>query len=179
VLVALNRQLAQPIDAAALARLAGRLGSDVPFALCGSPMALGWERGRRLLPLEPPPSRPLLLAVPAEGVATAAAFGWLAEDREDGAEIEAEILPGPAALSRWESLERLARNDLEEPVFRRRPELRALRDALSDSGARLSLLCGSGSTVAAVFARDEERDAAAIALEGRIPARLLRARTLG
>ncbi|MXW66924.1 MAG: hypothetical protein F4Z72_08010, partial [Gemmatimonadales bacterium] len=34
-----------------LVELAGEIGSDVPFALLGVPMALGWERGRRLLPL--------------------------------------------------------------------------------------------------------------------------------
>ena len=58
------------LDEGELLALAGEIGSDVPFALLGVPMALGWERGRRLLPLRPPRPRPALLLCPGIHVAT-------------------------------------------------------------------------------------------------------------
>jgi 4-diphosphocytidyl-2-C-methyl-D-erythritol kinase len=114
------------LNSRALTRLAGELGSDVPFGLCETPMALAWERGRRLLPLEAPPSRPVLIVVPGYPIGAGEAYGWLAEDRAAGL-------------------------DLEEPVFRRHPDLAGIRDLLLDRGADVALLCGSGSCVAGLF----------------------------
>jgi len=166
------------------ASLGAAIGSDVPFGLSRAPMALAWERGRRLLPLEPPPARPLLVAVPPFGIATADAYRWLAEDRRADTDsdewIEAGVLlPAPDALRSWATLERLAGNDLERPVFRRHPELARLRDALREAGATVALLCGSGSSVAGVFAAEAERDAAAERLERDAGVRAIRTATKG
>ncbi|MFO7588226.1 MAG: 4-(cytidine 5'-diphospho)-2-C-methyl-D-erythritol kinase [Gemmatimonadota bacterium] len=171
--------LAGPLPA-----VAARVGSDVPFGLSPKPLALAWERGRRLLPLDPPPSRPVLVAVPPFGIATADAYRWLADDRSgdltaDAGAEEGIVLPEPAELRRWETLERLARNDLERPVFRRHPELARLRDALRASGARPALLCGSGSSVAGMFREEGERDEAARRLERDAGVRAIRTRTIG
>ncbi|MGH7541852.1 MAG: hypothetical protein ACRELC_12715, partial [Gemmatimonadota bacterium] len=67
VLRALDRASRCPLGERGLLRLAGELGSDVPFALLDVPMALGWERGRRLLPLQPPRPLPGLVVVPPFG----------------------------------------------------------------------------------------------------------------
>ena len=141
------------LNSRALTRLAGELGSDVPFGLCETPMALAWERGRRLLPLEAPPSRPVLIVVPGYPIGAGEAYGWLAEDRAAGLEVPPDpgLLPGPADLSEGSVLGRLAANDLEEPVFRRHPDLAGIRDLLLDRGADVALLCGSGSCVAGLF----------------------------
>lgn len=168
-------------DVAARATSIGAaIGSDVPFGLSPTPLALAWERGRRLLPLAPPPRRPVLVAVPPFGVATADAYRWLAADRAAGEDPDGEegfVLPDPAALGTWEALERVATNDLERPVFRRHPELARLRDALRASGASMALLCGSGSGVAGVFADDASRDAAAERLERDAGVRAIRTAT--
>lgn len=162
VLVELNRALGAPLDRTALLRLAGRLGSDVPFFAAETACALAWDRGQRLLPLAPPPARPVLVVVPGFGVSAADAYRWWGED--GGSAAPAGLLPPPARLAAWEVLEELAVNDLESSVERRHPQLAELREALRAAGAAVAMLCGSGSCVAGVFRTEGERDAARAAL---------------
>lgn len=159
VLVGLNRRLGKPLDALALVGLAGRLGSDVPFFMAETPFALAWGRGQRVLPIAPPPARPVLVVVPDVGISAADAYRWWSEDAVTG-EAPPEILPDPDRLAAWSTIERLATNDLAGPVERRRPELAAARRALRSAGATVALLCGSGSCVAGVFSDEADRDAA-------------------
>ena len=179
VLRCLNDRWGQPLDAGELVRLAGELGSDIPFFLCVSPMALAWERGRRLLPLTAPPSRPVLVVVPDYPIAAGDAYVWLAEERAAGA-VRAPgpaLHPSPAALSEWTSLNSIARNDLEEAVFVRHPDLARLRDILVEEGAEISVLCGSGSCVAGVFQDASGLETAASRFEGQERLSLIRTRT--
>jgi 4-diphosphocytidyl-2-C-methyl-D-erythritol kinase len=180
VLGGLNAMWGRPLDDQALIGLAGELGSDVPFGLCDASMALAWERGRRLLPLEAPSSRPVLIVVPAYPIGAGEAYAWLAADRAEGlASAPGPCLhPSPAELSRISTLESLSINDLEEPVFRRHPDLAVIRDSLADSGAVLSLLCGSGSCVAGVFEEEAALAAAAESFEGAKGLTTIRTRTL-
>ncbi|MDE2878818.1 hypothetical protein [Candidatus Palauibacter soopunensis] len=138
-----------------LVELAGEIGSDVPFALLGVPMALGWERGRRLLPLRPPRPRPALLVCPPIHVSTPEAYDWLGRTDEDAG--AASVLPGATRLAEWDSLERLARNDLEAPVLARHPELSELLDRLRSRDPALAAMTGSGSTLFAIFRDEAER----------------------
>lgn len=167
----------RPLPASRLAELGAELGSDVPFALLGRPAALGFGRGTRLVPVPGPPSRPALLALPDRPVSTAEAYGWLDEDRTAAVEREdsgrGSPLPDPDELADWGAIRELAVNDFEGPVFRRRPELRALRDALAEDAAGPVLLCGSGSALLAVHEDGSACDAAAEKLEGREAARLV------
>jgi 4-diphosphocytidyl-2-C-methyl-D-erythritol kinase len=167
VLLGLNRLWGSPLDDSTLARLAGQLGSDVPFALGEARMALAWERGRRLLPLEAPSSLPALIVVPDFPILAGQAYAWLSEDRAAGlsAPPGPAHLPPCAALADLSVLRRLAVNDLEEPVFRRFPELQVVRETLSDQGADVALLCGSGSCVAGLFRDATARDRAARAFD--------------
>lgn len=161
----LNHSLDNPLSEPELLAVAGGLGSDVPFAALGVPMALGWERGRRLLPLRPPGARPALLVVPDFGVGSGEAYGWLRQDREAQAEslsssgANGGALPSPGRLTDWNALGMLAMNDFEAPVFARHPELREARQRLLAGGAEISQMTGSGSTVFAVFSDVEHRDA--------------------
>lgn len=187
VLSALTELLDRDPGQERLAHVAGQIGSDVPFGLCTGGMALGWERGRRLMPLPSPPARPVLIAQPPFGVRASDAYGWLARDRErqvadtgSGWALQgATLLPEPAAMSDWSVLGTLAGNDLEAPVFRRHPELAVLRDALRDAGAGIALLCGSGACVAGIFENEEVRDRAERDLQPKVGARLIRTATLG
>ena len=184
-LMALNEMLGLPVGREQLTRLAGELGSDVPYGLVGSPFALGWERGRRLIPLRAPPTRPVLIAVPPFGVSASDAYRWLVADRkaaDSGSESAADsvaglVLPPPEALAEWDILAPLVCNDLEKPVFRRHPELRIVRDGLLEFGAALAFLCGSGSCVAGIFDSEEIRDRAATELELRAGVRAIRTAT--
>ena len=164
VLRALSRLHDAPLRREELFDLAGELGSDVPFALADVPAALGWERGRRLLPLEAPPPRPMLLVVPEVRVSTPDAYGWLDEAREGGggpAGAGAASLPAPGELSAWEGLLPTAVNDFEEPVFGRHPQLGWWKEELLGEGAEAAMLCGSGSALCGIFGDARRRDAAA------------------
>lgn len=145
--------------------VAGEIGSDVPFGVLDVPMALGWERGRRLLPLRPPPTAPGLLVLPPIRVSTPEAYGWLAAARS-GPAGGASILPGPTRLTEWNVLGRLVRNDLEPPVFARHPELSAARSELAATGPRIVGMTGSGSALFAIYEDDAARGRAAEAWRG-------------
>lgn len=193
VLVGLNDMLDRPLEFSDLLAIAGGLGSDVPFGLIDDPFAFAWERGRRLMPLGPPPARPVLIAVPPFGVSAADAYRWLAADRSSGeagsarkagstassAPVSGFILPRPEALAGWAALDRLVCNDLERPVFGRHPELGVIRDELLRQGARHAVLCGSGSCVAGIFESEVERDRAAMELERAAGVGTIRTATIG
>jgi len=154
------------LDDRALVAIAGRLGSDVPFGLLDVPMALAWERGRRLLPLRGPRPRPGLLVCPPFRVPTAEAYGWIDASRASGPPTEgAAVLPGPARLAGWETLGRLVVNDFEAPVVARYPELGVALRTLRET-APLAAMTGSGPALFAVFDDDEGRARAREALLG-------------
>ncbi|TVP76369.1 MAG: 4-(cytidine 5'-diphospho)-2-C-methyl-D-erythritol kinase [Gemmatimonadales bacterium] len=160
VLVGMNRLLGDPLPRGRLAELGGRLGSDVPFFLSGSSLALAWGRGDRLLALDPLPPCPVLLALPGEGMPTPVAYRVLAEHRtEVRAESPGGLVLDPRRLRSWDALASIASNDFEVALQRVRPELRPIWEAMRAASARPALLSGSGSAVFGVF-EDEE------ALEG-------------
>jgi 4-diphosphocytidyl-2-C-methyl-D-erythritol kinase len=143
----------------------------VPFFLDGG-TALGLERGDVLFPLIDPPPTWVTLAIPSFGVSTKEAYGWF--DRAGGAaEASRRSLqslrrrPRPAWLrglpaSEW-------RNDLEQPVARRHPEIARLSAGLRTHGALHAAMSGSGSAVFGLFLSRATAEAAAraMALRGR------------
>lgn len=169
VLRGLGRLLDEPLSRDEVTALAGELGSDVPFALAGEAAALGWERGRRILPLPAPEPRPLLVVVPGLRVSTPDAYRWIDDARErpdgggraSGGPGGAAVLPPCGTWGRWDVLVGLQVNDFEGPVFRRHPELAWWREELLGEGAEIAFLSGSGSALSAVFADERTRDAAA------------------
>lgn len=167
---ALDALAGEPLGPQALREIGARLGSDVPFFLCGSPLARAQGRGERLTPLLPLPSAAVLVVDPGFPIATRDAFGWWDEHvaasggRHATPEPGRDDAPGTGPHD-FEALAAYARNDFEPPVFARHPSLAALKRHLLDAGATLSLLSGSGSCVWAVF-RDDDRAAAAGARAG-------------
>src|SRR5690606_33158033 len=105
------------------------LGSDVPFFLAATPLALGWGRGERLLAMPPLPQRPVLIAHPGIAMPTGEAFRRLAEMRGEAAAPEPRTLE-QADLGSWPAIARLAVNDFESPAVERFPRLAAARDRL-------------------------------------------------
>ena len=155
---------AAPLGPDELLRLAAALGSDVPFFLAGGPLALAWGRGERLLPLPALPPATVVVAAPAAGMATAAAYARLAEARAAGAAPAAA--PEPArldleALATWRGVAAMATNDFEPLVLARVPAAARALAVLREAGAAPALLTGSGSAVFGVFAAGEGQPAAA------------------
>jgi 4-diphosphocytidyl-2-C-methyl-D-erythritol kinase len=157
---ALNALHGEPLDRAALLQMAIELGSDVPFFLCGSSLALAWGRGERLLALPALPPRPVLVAHPGIAMPTADAFRRIAERRGGGYVPQARSIPADA-LRGWESVAALAENDFEEVVMEEIPILRDALEAMRAAGATVARMAGSGSSVFGVFTDDAARDAAA------------------
>jgi 4-diphosphocytidyl-2-C-methyl-D-erythritol kinase len=163
VLRALDALHGRPLPPATLLQLAIGLGADVPFFLCGSPLALAWGRGERLMALPPPPPRPVLVAKPAWSMPTAAAFAEIARLRGGQHQPRAALLD-VADVRGWEGIERIAVNEFEAAMGEHAPDVRALAAAMRSAGARIALLAGSGSCVFGVFETEAERDAAADAI---------------
>ena len=135
----------------------------MPFFCTGSPAALAWGRGDRLLPCPPPPPALVVVATPQERLRTADAY------REASAGLS--LPPAAVALSgsaphTWTRLASLAHNDFEPVAFRRAPVLAGARVALLEQGAVVAGLTGSGTAVFGVFPREgaeAERQAQAAA----------------
>jgi 4-diphosphocytidyl-2-C-methyl-D-erythritol kinase len=143
-----------------LLQLAIALGADVPFFLSGSPLALAWGRGERLLALPPLPSRPVLVAHPGVAMPTPEAFRRLAGRRAAAGLIpEARAIP-LAGLGSWAEVAPRAENDFEAVVVPEIPVLARALDEMRDAGAIVAQLAGSGGSIFGVFNTVARRDAA-------------------
>ncbi|HEU4560093.1 MAG TPA: 4-(cytidine 5'-diphospho)-2-C-methyl-D-erythritol kinase, partial [Longimicrobium sp.] len=173
VLRALNALHDDPLPRGELLQLAIELGADVPFFLCGSPLALAWGRGERLMPLTPLPSRPMLVAHPRWPMSTANAFAQIAQLR-GGAYHPRAVLIDLADLRSWTGVASIAMNEFELVAVDR-----GAIEVMRSAGAFIALLAGSGSSVFGIFETPVERDSAALAVRGRdLGGRTWRAETL-
>ena len=131
-----------------LMALAGELGSDVPYFLCGG-TAMGTGRGEEIYPLEDAPRLGVVVIKPSFSVSTGDAYGWLDADRQAGAESRRR--PPRSVDLGWASGELTVDNDLEAPVARRHPDIAVMVDACLSQGARVAAMTGSGSAVFGLF----------------------------
>lgn len=148
VLLALRDLLGVDGDRDGLLGLAADLGADVPFFLHGG-TALGIGRGDEIVPMPQLAGTELWIVVPPVTVSTAEVYSALGD-----------LTPGPLLSSILAVIQGLApvsvetlakRNDLERVVMDRFPEVATAKQALSDAGAHLVQLSGSGSALFAVF----------------------------
>lgn len=160
---ALNRLLGDPLSDDTLLQLGTELGSDVPFFLCGSPLALGWSRGERLLALPPLPTAQVLLAHPGEPMPTGGAFHRIAQLRGGEYRLQASRIHA-VELTGWDTMARRAINDFESVAIERVPMLAEGLEALRQAGARIALLGGSGASIFGLFDADPPPPAAAAEL---------------
>ena len=162
-LQAANRLAGDAIPRHELLQVAARLGSDIPFFLAGGPLALAWNRGERMLRLQPLPVAPALLLTPRISVATGEAYGWVDSAKQSGGGRGAVALDLDA-LSRWGDIGRMAGNDFESPVFGRHGEIRAAFEALVGTRPLVCRMSGSGSTLFAIYRSGRDREDAAMML---------------
>lgn len=154
VLRALEALSPTPLGLARLLELAGTLGADVPFMVLDVPLAWGWSRGDRLLPLPPLPSMDVSLVTFSEGVNTGAAYGAFARAREARGDAVCAGAYAADAFSSWQSIATLAANDFEQVVPSMHtgvatalPVLQAEARALKAAGhPAIGMLSGSGAT---------------------------------
>jgi 4-diphosphocytidyl-2-C-methyl-D-erythritol kinase len=154
-----------PPDRDLLARVGGRLGSDVPFFAWGG-TALGRGRGDELTVLPALPALACAIVRPPFGVATADAYRWLAESRGGSPPAEAPFDP-PGRSEDWLGRLPACRNDFEPVVAARHPEIAAAVAALRAGGAVLAMMSGSGSAIYGLFERAADAAAALAPLAAR------------
>lgn len=157
VLMALNSMLNAGLTDKELMDEAALLGSDVPFFILKCP-ALATGRGE-ILKKASLPRYYYILINPGFHVSTAWVYNNLdlTKRREDNILTYSEDFLGDIG-----NIRELLFNDLEAVTAGKYPEISALKDILSRSGALGSLMSGSGPTVFGVFA---DRDKALSALD--------------
>ncbi len=175
VLLALPVLARKPVPMAELNRIAGALGSDVPFFLYGG-AALGLGRGEELYPLPEPGARHALLVTPGVHVSTPSAFAALARPplteltpidlankmkRIQSAAWALACAGVSNAAAGWEAY---CENDFEAAVFPQFPLLKSLHRKLRRSGASLVRMTGSGSALFGVYPSGPECERARIAM---------------
>lgn len=149
-----------------LLRLGSELGSDVPFFVTDAPLAVGWGRGDRLLPIPAPDPLPMVLLLPDLHLSTTEAYArWDAwYEKAGAAESRQPFELSMSALTSWSGIRSLAVNDFEPVVYEWQPRLGALRDRLAGTEPLVALLSGSGSALFAVYEDEEQRDGVAAEL---------------
>jgi len=141
-----------------LLHLAAELGSDVPLFILGGTV-LGLDLGQRVFPLKDIQLPPMLIACPGLHVGTPSVYKALTQD-----DISQNAPCPPLGIGQappWH-------NGLTNAALRVCSALAQVRDALASMGGT-PLLCGSGSSWAAKFASNSERDAALQILRAQHP----------
>ena len=126
--------------------LAGRLGSDVPFALIGG-TATGHGRGELVERVEDNGSWWWVAVESDIGLSTPAVYAEL--DRVGGGEPDPVVPEALLAALRSGDADELAAalgNDLAAPALTLRPDLREVLDQGTQAGALAGLVSGSGPT---------------------------------
>lgn len=163
---ATNQLAGNAIPRGELMQMAARLGSDVPFFLARTPLALAWGHGTRMVRFTGLPSRPILLVVPDVRVNTAEAYREIDAILGDHANRGAVAMDA-AMLSNWGDVARMSGNSFEATIFAKHPEIRAAYEALASTTPMLCRMTGSGSALFAVYRNERDRDDAASSLGGR------------
>ena len=152
-----------PADATErLARLALRIGADVPFFLNPIPARVTGV-GERIAPLAGLPPLALVIAVPPIEVPTATVFRDLLPDHWSGPAPDADV----RAIMTGAVAPHLFVNDLARAAVARFPAIAAAKALLESAGARAAAMTGSGAGVFGIFDSPAAATAAAAQICGR------------
>lgn len=155
-LLALNELFETKLPREALAKMAGRIGSDVPFFIFQS-AAICKGRGELVSPIRLREQLSVLLLKPQFGVLTRWAYSRWRDSRE---------IPGVSYAAQKFAGQRFV-NDLERPVFEKFIFLGQMKMwLLKQAEVGAALMSGSGSTVLAVL-RDHA-DAKRLAMRAKV-----------
>ena len=126
-----------------------QLGSDCPFFISNKP-CYATGRGERLEELEINLSEYKIIVVhPGIHISTAWAFANI--DPCKPTTLIKEIMRQPVEMWKQE-----LKNDFEDPVFNKHPEIKKVKEDLYAAGAVYSAMSGSGSAVYGIFYKDSK-----------------------
>lgn len=140
----LNTKFELGLSVIAMEDYARVLGADCAFFIENTPV-YATDRGDRFVPATIDLSAYFMVLVkPPVHVSTADAFGGLKPARP--ALNAQEVLSMP--VNSWKET---MKNDFEETIFNKYPEIAAVKTDLYHAGATFALMSGSGSSVFAIF----------------------------
>lgn len=152
VLLGLNRLWKLKLSQKELLGLAAELGSDVPFFVLDTPLALGRGRGEILRKIRPPKT-PIwhCLVKPAFGISTKEAYGGLSLKRLTPPRTDVRMLLHSIHRGDSTRVPELLTNSLEVYLNNRVTTIFRIKKELVKNGAFASLMSGSGPTVFGLF----------------------------
>ncbi|MFA5832389.1 MAG: 4-(cytidine 5'-diphospho)-2-C-methyl-D-erythritol kinase [Bacteroidota bacterium] len=136
------------IHESALQKIALQLGSDVPFFLMKS-SAYAEGRGELLQPVELTLPYWIVLVNPNIHISTPWAYNRLAEKRNGSFPTRPRLVEQLSATPLQSVL--ASENDFEEIVFEQHMKIKKIKLQLTELGAKLSLMSGSGSSMFGLF----------------------------
>jgi 4-diphosphocytidyl-2-C-methyl-D-erythritol kinase len=143
-LIVLNKLFNLGLDSLALEQYAATLGSDCAFFIRNTP-CLGSEKGNVLenisFTLE---GYYLVLVKPSVHIGTAEAYAGVIPKRPETSLKQITKLP----INEWKGL---IKNDFEESIFSKYPEIKKIKDILYKNGALYASMTGSGAAVFGLF----------------------------
>jgi 4-diphosphocytidyl-2-C-methyl-D-erythritol kinase len=140
-----------------LSQLALKLGSDVPYFLNPVP-AFAESRGEIITPVNLKIDKPILIVNPGIHISTKWAFGHI-KPHQPKVSLKSLISYNEIPI---DDLKHIAVNDFEEVVFKKYPEIKKIKEVMIESGAILSMMTGTGSTVFGIFENKKAADEAAL-----------------
>ncbi|MEI2297815.1 4-(cytidine 5'-diphospho)-2-C-methyl-D-erythritol kinase [Ensifer sp. MJa1] len=129
-----------------LQAIALALGADVPMCLDGTPL-LAKGIGEQITRLDDFPVLPMVLVNPLVGVSTPVVFRTL----ENKTNPSLVLNKGMQTAAEWLAAIATMRNDLQPPALRLQPVIADVCQALTDAGAQLVRMSGSGATCFGIF----------------------------
>lgn len=171
-LVACNKLWNLDLSTDQLMELGAELGSDVPFCILGS-LAHGTGRGEVLRPLKVGVMHSWVILTQRQGLSTPEVFREF-DSLMDYVRIPETLVPDTQDLqealedSDLEAVGRFMVNDLEQPAFVVRPDIREVLRAAQEYGIR-AIMSGSGPTVAVLADDFSTADAIAGKLSRQFP----------
>jgi 4-diphosphocytidyl-2-C-methyl-D-erythritol kinase len=167
-LAGVNRLFRLGLSEETLEGLCSRLGADVTFLLRGG-TARATGRGDRVRHLCPISPTWIVLATPPVAISTT----WAYEQARNRLTVEgsgANLLAAAIARDDLDGVVEAMRNDFEDVILPRYPEIDELKRLLRSNGAVGAQLSGSGSTVFGIARSREEANRAAKAVDRSIAA---------
>lgn len=162
VIKALNEMFSAKLTDRQLCRIGKKVGADVPFCIMGG-TCLAQNIGEVLSHLEDIPDCYFVLAKPEMGVSTKEAF----ESVDNASWIkrpDKEKMLLAAANGNFEEMLKLSANVFEQVI--EVPERVEIKKVMRQSGAKLSLMSGSGPTVYGIFEKEKDAENCAEKLKG-------------
>ena len=148
---------------AELADIGVALGADVPMCLASKPLFAAGI-GDEIEPVSALPTMPMVLVNPNLAVSTPEVFKRLMRKTNPGV-----TLPAGGSFDDWVAALTSMRNDLEPPAETVLPAVAECRSALSDNGALIARMSGSGATCFGIYDDGQKAADAADAIRSTHP----------